>query len=330
MKPEIAYQVPGFYTQDQWFFCKDEYIFFYHLLMPLEAGDAGRWGRETIGVSRSRDLRSWEYLGIALAPSQEQSAWDSKNLATGSIVEHGGRYWMFYCGGSLDKNSIPGIGLAVSDDLVNWERYSDVPVYRMDSRWYSEAPQADEEFAAADPYVFFHDEDNCFYMLITAVTKNGVPGQRGCVALARSVNLIDWEAMPPLIKTQYGSRPEVPQVWMHGGRWYLMFSMHGGIRTQQFNNEYPEVAQSAAYVLTADSFHGPYNFSGKWWVLPNTGCYTAKVIPDTSGIPGFDGRHALMSWQSECVEGEGCVRAGATVPFTVQYLDEGGFTVFSV
>jgi beta-fructofuranosidase len=325
MKPEIVYQVPGYYTQDQWFFRKDEYIYFYHLLMPLEAGDQERWGKETIGVSRSKDMRSWEYLGIALAPSQKKDAWDSKNLATGSIVKHTGRYWMFYCGGSLNSQSVPGIGLAVSDDLINWTRYSEEPVLRMDPRWYAASPQTEDEFAAADPYVFFHEEDKCFYMLITAVARYGISGQRGCVALARSNDLIEWKSLPPLLECPYSSRPEVPQVWSHQGRWYLMFCMHGGIRTQQFSDKYPEIAQSAAYVLTADRFQGPYRFEGKWWVLPNTGCYTAKVITETEGVPGFDGQHALMTWQSEYVDGKGCVSAGAAAPWQVQYLEEGGF-----
>lgn len=327
IRPEIHYQIPGFYTQDQWFFRCGPHVYFYHLLAPLSAGDSGRWGREVVGVSRSQDLVSWEYLGVALGPSDDPEAFDSRNIATGTTLEWNGRFYMFYCAGSLNADNPGGIGLAASDDLVNWRRVSREPVLRPDRRWYAHSPNADEHYCWADPFVFWHEADRCFHMLITGRMREGSIDERGCVALARSSDLLNWEMQLPLVSPGLFDRMEVPSLWACGGRWYLMFCAHGGIQSPRFRREYPSVPDAAAYVYTADDLRGPYELRGRWWVLPASGCYTARVITETEGIPEFDGRHALMTWQSESEEGRGIVRTGATRPWMVEYLDEGGFVL---
>jgi beta-fructofuranosidase len=317
-RPEISYQVDGYYTQDQWFFRKDDWIYFYHLLMPHSAGSQGRWGTEKIAVSRSKDLVRWEYLGWALEPSESPSAWDSKNLATGSTLEWQGRYWMFYCGYNGKPDFPGGFGLAVSDDLVNWTRTSDKPVIDFNGSCYNQSGPF------ADPYVFFHEKHKCFYMLGTLAMSGEPQETAGCVLLAKSVNLFDWEVLPPLVYPKIGPRLEVPQAWKHNGKWYLIFCTHPCIQAEEFSRFVDPLNQSASFVMMADDFLGPYELKGRWWILPGTGCYTCRVLTDTKGIPCFDGTHAIMTWQADYEDDKGCVRAGATRPWQISYPELGG------
>jgi hypothetical protein len=72
------------------------------------------------GFARSRDLDSWEWLGILFAPST--SGWDAYCRRINSIVRHEGRYVAFYDGSASHlENYEEKTGLAISRDLRSWE-----------------------------------------------------------------------------------------------------------------------------------------------------------------------------------------------------------------
>jgi hypothetical protein len=72
------------------------------------------------GLARSRDLDSWEWLGIIFAPST--SGWDAYCRRINSIVRHAGQYIAFYDGSASHfENYEEKTGLAVSSDLFSWE-----------------------------------------------------------------------------------------------------------------------------------------------------------------------------------------------------------------
>lgn len=72
------------------------------------------------GVARSRDLDSWEWLGIVFAPST--SGWDTYCRRINSIVRHEGKYLAFYDGSATHlENYEEKTGLAISRCLQSWE-----------------------------------------------------------------------------------------------------------------------------------------------------------------------------------------------------------------
>ena len=72
------------------------------------------------GFARSRDLDSWEWLGIVFAPST--SGWDTYCRRINSIVRHEGQYLAFYDGSATHlENYEEKTGLAISQDLQSWE-----------------------------------------------------------------------------------------------------------------------------------------------------------------------------------------------------------------
>jgi hypothetical protein len=72
------------------------------------------------GLARSRDLDSWEWLGVVFAPST--SGWDAYCRRINSFIQHEGRYFGFYDGSASHLgNYEEKTGLAISNDLRSWE-----------------------------------------------------------------------------------------------------------------------------------------------------------------------------------------------------------------
>jgi hypothetical protein len=71
------------------------------------------------GLARSRDLETWEWLGVVFAP--QSSGWDCYCRRINSIVRHNGTYVAFYDGSASHlENYEEKTGLAVSTDLRSW------------------------------------------------------------------------------------------------------------------------------------------------------------------------------------------------------------------
>lgn len=111
-------------------------------------------GPGTIGFVRSRDLVTWERIGGELRP-EEGAAWERGGLYKSWLMHHEGRFYCFYNAKDRDdfgSTAVPPAwveqtGLAVSDDLVTWERFAGNPVLSAGA-----AGDFDEVFAS-DPCV---------------------------------------------------------------------------------------------------------------------------------------------------------------------------------
>ena len=113
-------------------------------------------GPASVGFVRSRDLRSWERVGGVLSPTDaDAGAWERGGLYKSWLMEHDGLFYVFYNAKNIDDYGsvvvpppwIEQTGLAVSRDLVTWERVSSNPVLS------AGAPGAFDERFASDPCV---------------------------------------------------------------------------------------------------------------------------------------------------------------------------------
>lgn len=190
----------------------------------------------SVGHAVSDDLRHWEVLPDALAPSTAD-AFDDWTTWTGSVVrDDAGTWWMFYTGSRhADDGLVQRIGAARSTDLLTWDKVSSDALVSGDARWYEQygtAAWGDE--AWRDPFVFRHADpsdgsvdgsaDGRWHMLITARATHGPDAGRGVVGHAVSDDLLSWDVLPPITQPHTGfGQLEVNQVEVIDGIPTLLF-----------------------------------------------------------------------------------------------------------
>lgn len=84
---------------------------YYHTLNPMRGF--------CVGVALSDDGLRWRKHGEVLGPGAK-GAFDEQGAATRTVIQHGGRWLMFYEG--VREGGYRSIGLAVSDDGLAWRR----------------------------------------------------------------------------------------------------------------------------------------------------------------------------------------------------------------
>jgi beta-fructofuranosidase len=139
---------------------------------------------------------------------------------TGSVIKAMGKYHIFYTGHNphlADKGlPIEAIMHAESQDLINWQKIPSDTFF---------APQDHyETHDWRDPYVFWNDEAQEFWMLLAARLKDGPLRRRGCTALCTSKDLSHWEVKSPFYTPNMYYTHECPDLFKWGDWWYLIFS----------------------------------------------------------------------------------------------------------
>ena len=158
----------------------------------------------------SEDLINWETWPVAVLPGAPGEP-DAGMIATGTVVEHDARFYLFYTAGPAQT-----ICLATSNDLTHWAKHSANPIVTAATGWYAAGHWR-------DPYVFFNRAEGCWWMLLGARVR-GRPGPRsGCVGLAKSTDLLSWQCHAPLWAPGIGPHCDCPQLVEHDRRWYLLY-----------------------------------------------------------------------------------------------------------
>lgn len=166
----------------------------------------------------STDLVHWEEMPNALETGRPGDP-DSGGCWTGSVIERDGKFHIFYTGHNALKEKYPPqtVCHATSHDLIRWNKDPANPIMVPDPAWY-------ENDDWRDPFVFWNERDECYWMLVTARVKDAPTPRRGCIAVAESKDLKNWRIHPPLWKPYLVYAPECPDLFRMDGRWYLIFS----------------------------------------------------------------------------------------------------------
>lgn len=267
----------------------DSLYHLYYLQAPRTLSDPNlRHGVATVGHAVSHDLREWINCGTVLEAGLTGS-WDDRAIWTGSVTMRDGLAYMFYTALSLaDRAPIQRIGLAVSTDLVHWERHSGNPLLEVDTRWYEQqGAERWQEQTWRDPYVVYSPDEEAYYMFLSARVNAGPPDGRGVIGLARSTDLLSWEVLPPVSMPGDFTEMEVPQVVPLNGRYYLLFcaTRHAASRFSQTG----ATNWSGTHYLVSSELTGPYlPLTGEPLVADATGTYYAgKLVPGNAGELNF-------------------------------------------
>ena len=107
-------------------------------------------GPAVIGLCRSDDLRYWQVEEPCMRP-EPACCWEAGGLYKSWLMENDGRYYLFY--NAKNRSHWPWIeqtGLAISEDLMRWERCTLNPLL-----WVGKSGEFDDLFAS-DPFIVRH------------------------------------------------------------------------------------------------------------------------------------------------------------------------------
>ena len=141
--------------------------------------------RTTWSHTVSTDLIHWEQLETSIYPGSGEEP-DADGIWTGSVIYGEGRYHAFYTGYNYHIAQQQTICHATSEDCITWTKDAANPVISPMEELY-------ESLDWRDPYVFYNEDDRCYWILISARRKAGPPTKNGCVVLYRSDDLTNWK-----------------------------------------------------------------------------------------------------------------------------------------
>lgn len=172
---------------------------------------APRWDRMHWGHAVSRDLVTWEHLPVALLPSESYD--EVGGIWTGSVVRADGRFFAFYTGVSDLTNLRQVQCVAVSHDLVTWEKSGLNPLLV--------APPQGFGPCWRDPHVW---HDGRVWKMLIGSEREGVGG---ALLLYESLDLREWAYVGVALEgvaDQTGHDFECPDLFPLGDRWVLLTS----------------------------------------------------------------------------------------------------------
>jgi beta-fructofuranosidase len=293
-------------------------VFFLHAPRDLPHPD-DRHRNAHIGHAVSQDLRSWEVLPTAVSPGPP-GAFDDLATWTGSVIEAGGRWHLFYSGISTREDGrVQRVGLATSGDLLAWERQE--LLLEADPRWYEqrgEHPRGEETWR--DPWVFRDPASGRFHLIVCARANHGPVDGRGVIGHAWSPDLRSWEVGPPLSEPGELNQLEVPQLVHLGGAWRILFSAwwtdHSAARLARPG----VVAEGGTHYLVSDQQLGPYALDRDVFLVgdPQVSLYAGRVLH-------HGGEWWFFAWRH--VDGEGRFFGELSDPMPLTIAPDGSLSV---
>lgn len=238
----------GYFGDPVPFYWDGEYHLFY-LKAPLEPKRHGASFTSYAHIS-SRDFLHWTEHPLAIIP--EEGAPDSQGCWTGSVIEKDGVFYLFYTGHDPEHPARPqSICLATSRNLDDWEKYPSNPILLPN-------PNQNDIRHWRDPFVFWNEEESCYWMTITTVMAADGLWKGGALVVARSSDLLQWTVGEVFYHPGNHNYPECSDLFKMGDTWYLVCSI--------FDKTCYRMALSPSGVWQAgltDSFDGVLNYAAK-------------------------------------------------------------------
>ena len=183
---------------------------------------------------KSKNLTDWEWLGRVFVP--DRNAWAVSSLWAPEVVEHNGKYYMYYSGYDTNLRHM-GIGLAVSDSPAGpFKEFegtlaNGTVVDKTISPFNSVFKEYDSSFKLIDPNLFI-DDDGRIYLY---VSQDQVRGQSSVYGMELESDLVSIKVdtlTGPLAKPSlewenpYATSKwnEAPFMFKHNGKYYLLYS----------------------------------------------------------------------------------------------------------
>ncbi len=230
----------------------------FHLIIP---------NHDYIAHAISPDGISWRRVKNALFVG-DPGEWDDDMLWTMHVCEVKGRFEMYYTGlQRQDRGVISRVGLAVSENLYDWQKISN-EIFPFESKlpFYEDVNENPRKWLSfRDPFRYEYKNDP--YYLICARSSTGPTSRRGCVGLVKQ-NENNLEYLKPLHYPMVYDDLECPCVFELHGRYYLLGSIREDIKVRYW---------------FAPDFLGEYHCFHNNVLLPQ-GNYAARTVVDDEHV----------------------------------------------
>lgn len=232
---------------------KEQYHLF-HLIIP---------NHDYIAHAVSDDGIIWHRAANALFVGHP-GEWDDDMLWTMDVVDKSDAFYMYYTGlKRQDKGVVSRIGLAISKDLMQWEKVKakPFPISPKGTIYETLKDNPRNWLSFRDP--FYVKRDDREYLLVCTRANHGPLSRRGCAGL---VELIQNEAVfhQPLLYPMVYDDVECPCYFQINGYHYIVGSIREDIKVRYW---------------FSTQFEGPYNSFHADVLLPQ-GNYAARIVKD--------------------------------------------------
>ncbi|UJF16450.1 hypothetical protein LZ578_04915 [Jeotgalibaca sp. MA1X17-3] len=178
----------------------------------LEDHRDGEIGFHPFSLFTTKDFINYTDKGLVIPYVNEEDS-QERALGTGSIIEgHDKQYHAFYTAHNGDLNPKEAIMHATSKNLKDWDKQEN------DTFYGSEQYERDD---FRDPFVFYNDVEEKYWMLITTRKNN-----KGVIAKYESEDLKEWTDGGVFFENDMDSdgNLECPSLVYYNEKWYLSFS----------------------------------------------------------------------------------------------------------
>lgn len=206
-----------FMAEEGWINDPNGLIYFqgkYHFFYQYNPYDS-YWGAMHWGHAVSEDLLHWEYLPLALAPSEPYDNHKEGGCFSGSSIQIDDRLYLVYTGTTnYGDGFIQTQNLAYSDDGIHFTKYEGNPIIT--------APEGFDPANFRDPKVWKHEDS---YYLVCGSQKDNLAQ----ALLFKSPDLKQWEFVNVLAESRgdLGYMWECPDFYPLEDKFVLMFSPMG-------------------------------------------------------------------------------------------------------
>lgn len=244
---------------------KGKYHFFFQHNPYHGFWDSMHWGHAV-----SDDMLHWEYLPIALAPSEPYDNHQHGGCFSGSAIEHEGKLFLMFTGTTNEGKGFEQTQcIAYSEDGLHFEKYKGNPVLT--------APEGIPTDQFRDPKVWKHEDT--YYMVCGASRNN-----KGLALLYRSKDMFHWTFFNELAESrgEWGYMWECPDFYPLGDKYVLTFSPMGA-------GEHTAVYLVGDFDYETGRFNSHVNGEIDWGL--------DYYAPQSLLTP--DGRRVMVGWSNE-------------------------------
>lgn len=175
----------------------------------------------------SPDLLSWEKTSLLLEAGAPGS-WDDLGIGAAAPIMRDGVCYLLYTG--RGQHGDAGLGLVWTEDWLTWKSHPH-PVLRPDPQWYESTGEA---MLWRDPVLWHNPFDGSTYAFLAARTVD----HAGCIAMARSQDLLQWEVLPPAYAPDLGQL-QTPDIFPWQDSWIMTFGCCDGAETRFLVSDNP-------------------------------------------------------------------------------------------